>query len=196
MGLIVDSPVWDGGKVKPGATLTHAFEMTNTSAQTIVIEGIQKSCGCTSVKPSTRSIPPGEHLTVDCVVDTSGRRSSITTSFLVLYKNRGSTESRAGTRCTISAAIENLVIIFPSHLTFDSHKGGDVGVDVVCPKGDRITAVTSDDVSVSAHLESSGRISVKFMPEKWSPGHQGHLQVVIHTTCPTEPQIPVTVDVN
>jgi hypothetical protein len=195
IGLIPTSPVWKGGTVDAGTALTHVFKLTNTSNELITIEGFLKSCGCTSVTPSTLSVPPGQDVDIRCVVDTSGLRSSVATSFVVQYKSAESAGLRTSPKCVISAGIKNAVVVSPDHLRFDSSKASGAILNVVGPKGPCIESVVADDLSVSTAIEDSGRVSVTFNPEKWSAGFHGRVSVIIRTTCQSEPRIVVPVDV-
>ena len=48
------------GKMFSGNTSSFTFHFRNSGNQTLVIEEIKASCGCTQVTPSTRELPPGK----------------------------------------------------------------------------------------------------------------------------------------
>lgn len=56
---VFDSQNFDFGKIKQGVPATHEFTFTNKSNVTMVITGVQASCGCTTPDWSKNPIPPG-----------------------------------------------------------------------------------------------------------------------------------------
>jgi hypothetical protein len=141
-------------------------------------------------------VPPGENVQAFCGIDTAGRRTSVKSSFNLLYKNVGETELVATAACSISASIENIVLVSPGFLAFNGSKDGVAGIDLTFPAGIEITGVSGDDDAVGAVLDGSRRITVTFSSKQWTPGHQGNMNLIIRTSCPTEAQILVPVHVN
>ena len=71
----------DFGNVELGddhVTLQHTFVLTNTSRRTIEIVGLETTCGCTVVDPSTRSVGPGESVEIEATLTLrkEGRKKS------------------------------------------------------------------------------------------------------------------------
>ena len=71
----------DFGNVELGddhVTLEHTFVLTNTSRRTIEIVGLETTCGCTVVDPSTRSVGPGESVEIEATLTLrkEGRKKS------------------------------------------------------------------------------------------------------------------------
>lgn len=56
---VFESQNFDFGKVKQGIPVTHEFTFTNKSKVTMVIIGVQASCGCTTPDWTKDPIPPG-----------------------------------------------------------------------------------------------------------------------------------------
>ena len=56
---VFESQNFDFGKVKQGVPVTHEFTFTNKSKVTMVIIGVQASCGCTTPDWTKDPIPPG-----------------------------------------------------------------------------------------------------------------------------------------
>ena len=57
--------IWDFGKVKEGAVVTHDFILTNNSNKLLLIKDYQASCGCTVPKVEKKEIPPGENTKIE-----------------------------------------------------------------------------------------------------------------------------------
>ena len=56
---VFEAQNFDFGKIKQGVPATHEFTFTNKSKVTMVITGVQASCGCTTPDWSKNPIPPG-----------------------------------------------------------------------------------------------------------------------------------------
>ena len=56
---VFEAQNFDFGKIKQGVPATHEFTFTNKSNVTMVITGVQASCGCTTPDWSKNPIPPG-----------------------------------------------------------------------------------------------------------------------------------------
>lgn len=63
---------WDFGKIKQGEVATHEFVFTNEGDDTLTIEKVSTSCGCTAALVSERSIPPGKSGTIEVKFDSRG----------------------------------------------------------------------------------------------------------------------------
>jgi len=64
--------VWDFGKVKQGAVLSHEFVFANEGDATLVIQKVSTSCGCTAALVSADKIPPGKEGRIEIKFDTRG----------------------------------------------------------------------------------------------------------------------------
>lgn len=51
---------FDFGSVPQGTPVSHEFEFTNTGSESIIITGVQASCGCTVADYTKDPIAPGE----------------------------------------------------------------------------------------------------------------------------------------
>jgi hypothetical protein len=50
---------FDFGKISQGRPVTHVFEVVNTGKESMRLENVQASCGCTTPEWSKESIAPG-----------------------------------------------------------------------------------------------------------------------------------------
>ena len=50
---------YDFGKIAQGKPVTHIFDVINTGKESLVLENVQASCGCTTPEWSRQPITPG-----------------------------------------------------------------------------------------------------------------------------------------
>jgi hypothetical protein len=62
----------DFGKIKQGEVLTHEFDFTNDGADTLVVERVETTCGCTAALVSEKEIKPGKTGKIEVRMDTHG----------------------------------------------------------------------------------------------------------------------------
>lgn len=65
--MIFEHESWDFGRVNQGEMLTHVFPFSNKGDDTLLINRVRTSCGCTAVLVSEKKIAPGK--TGDIKVD-------------------------------------------------------------------------------------------------------------------------------
>lgn len=68
--LTVDAATVNRGDVRGGPILSQTFRVTNTSAETIVLAGLDSGCGCLKRSVSKNELKPGESATVSMDVNT------------------------------------------------------------------------------------------------------------------------------
>lgn len=71
--LVVEKVMIDVGEIQAGDTVVQAFVLTNYGSQDVKVEGVTKSCTCTSAKIDKKLIKPGESARVTLTVDTKGK---------------------------------------------------------------------------------------------------------------------------
>ncbi len=57
--LMLKETAFDFGKIAQGKPVTHIFEVVNTGNETMILENVQASCGCTTPEWSKDPIAPG-----------------------------------------------------------------------------------------------------------------------------------------
>ena len=55
-----EATVYDFGKIKKDAPVTHEFTFTNSGGEALIISSVQASCGCTVTEYTKDPIPAGE----------------------------------------------------------------------------------------------------------------------------------------
>jgi len=63
---------WDFGKVKQGEVVSHEFVFANEGDETLIIQKVSTSCGCTAALVSAEKIPPGKEGRIGVKFDTRG----------------------------------------------------------------------------------------------------------------------------
>jgi len=62
----------DFGKAKQGDILIHEFDFTNGGAETLVVERVETTCGCTAALITEKEIRPGKQGKIKVSMDTHG----------------------------------------------------------------------------------------------------------------------------
>lgn len=68
--LKVAEPSWDFGYVVQGAKVTHIFVLENTGIDSLFIEKVKPTCGCTSAPLTRDKLAPGENVPVTVTFST------------------------------------------------------------------------------------------------------------------------------
>ncbi len=63
---------WDFGKVKQGEVVSHEFAFANEGDETLIIQKVSTSCGCTAALVSAEKIQPGKEGRIGVKFDTRG----------------------------------------------------------------------------------------------------------------------------
>jgi hypothetical protein len=71
--IACENPLWEFKKVKEGVKVEHAYRIKNVGDETLEIERVRASCGCTAASPVSKTIKPGEETDVLTSFDTANR---------------------------------------------------------------------------------------------------------------------------
>jgi hypothetical protein len=88
-----ENETYDFGKVDEGPKIEVSYRVTNTGKQPLVIEDVQKTCGCTETYKPEKPIMPGETGLIKAVFDTKGRIGAANKTIYVTYNSQGSPKS-------------------------------------------------------------------------------------------------------
>lgn len=72
--LECDQSVYDFGTVDGEKSVSHTFQIRNAGDSELVIRKIFAPCGCTSFLLSSKTLPPGETISIPVTVSLSGRK--------------------------------------------------------------------------------------------------------------------------
>ena len=84
--LQVANPKFDFGEVFQGEKVLHVFEFVNQGDETLLIDRVRSSCGCTAVLVSEKSIPPGGKGELQANFDSTRFRDDVSKT-ISLYSN-------------------------------------------------------------------------------------------------------------
>ena len=79
----VDNPIYNFGEVLKGSLVIHTFTLTNVGDETLTINRVRTSCGCTTTTLSNTSLAPGESVGLEAVFDTWGYGGRVLKSIFV-----------------------------------------------------------------------------------------------------------------
>ncbi|MBT7068152.1 MAG: DUF1573 domain-containing protein, partial [Verrucomicrobia bacterium] len=77
------APAHDFGVRRDHEVVTHRFAIKNSGDADLAITRVKASCGCTAVKSSMNSVPPGGEAYVEARFTLKGRRGKQSKSILV-----------------------------------------------------------------------------------------------------------------
>lgn len=89
--LHVTSTVHDFGKIPQGKPVYHVFRIENRSADTLRIEHVQSSCGCTTPSYQKEPIAPGN--STELKVGYNAEATGLFDKNITVYYNGGRTQS-------------------------------------------------------------------------------------------------------
>ena len=84
--LQVSSPKFDFGEIFQGEKVLHVFEFVNEGDETLKIDRVKSSCGCTAALVSEKSIPPGGKGELQANFDSARFRNTVSKT-IYLYSN-------------------------------------------------------------------------------------------------------------
>lgn len=112
--LQVENPSFDFGEIFQGEKVPHTFEFTNQGDETLRIDRVKSSCGCTAVLVSEKSIPPGGKGELQANFDSSRFRGGISKT-IYLYSND---PERPTMQFFLKGKVLETVAVEPSQINF------------------------------------------------------------------------------
>jgi hypothetical protein len=116
----VTGKVYDFGAVLNAVPVAHVFKIHNAGTGTLVIGGVQTSCGCTAAKPTKSQLPPGEDSDIAVTFDTRYDKGPATRTITV-YTNDPAAKSIV---LTIKGDVKVQVEATPAQVAFGDVKHG------------------------------------------------------------------------
>lgn len=112
--LQVNNPKFDFGEIFQGEKVLHVFEFVNDGDETLQIDRVKSSCGCTAVLVSEKSIPPGGKGELQANFDSARFRNAVSKT-IYLYSND---PVRPTMQFYIKGTVLETVAIEPSQINF------------------------------------------------------------------------------
>lgn len=116
--LQIDTPKFDFGEVFQGEKVRHVFEFVNKGDETLRIDRVRSSCGCTAVLVSEKSIPPGAKGEIQANFDSTRFRGAVSKT-IYLYSND---PVRPTMQFQIKGKVLETVVVEPAQLNFGKVK--------------------------------------------------------------------------
>ncbi|MFC2077375.1 rhodanese-like domain-containing protein [Candidatus Bipolaricaulota bacterium] len=85
--ITVDADTYDFGTILEGFAVEHTFVLTNVGDETLTIETVRATCGCTTTKLATDVLEPGESVELRAVVGTTGFGGQTISKQIYVYSN-------------------------------------------------------------------------------------------------------------
>jgi hypothetical protein len=79
-----DEKSYDFGDVKQGQKVTHTFNYKNTGTDTLKIDNVVSSCGCTVPQEYAKIVPPGASASITVQFDSAGKMGVINKTLTIL----------------------------------------------------------------------------------------------------------------
>ncbi len=108
-----DQESHDYGRVLSGETVTKEFTLTNVGDETLTIEKLTSSCGCTKAIKGSREVPPKGTTKIVVAFDTSGLRPGRKSQYVRVHTND---PSRPAVKLTVRADVVREIAVEPSSL--------------------------------------------------------------------------------
>ncbi|MBN1900627.1 DUF1573 domain-containing protein, partial [Candidatus Sumerlaeota bacterium] len=170
--IVCDEPVWEFEKVVEGKDVLHSFIIKNQGDETLNIENIRGSCGCTVAKSEKKVLEPGEQTEIKTTFNTAGR---VGKQSKYIYVHTNDPENKMF-KLTISGEIEKMpaprIIFSPpswNMQSIDSESTRETNLNI-SNTGDRpleIKAVKASTEQIKTNF--SGPVTLK--PQEKMPLH-------------------------
>jgi len=102
--LLVVSDSWDFGFMPQNAKVTHRYVLENAGDDTLFIEEVKPTCGCTSAPLSKDKLAPGEKVPVDVTFDSKTFNGSLTKHVNVVSSDKESPRYQLSFKAHVGAA--------------------------------------------------------------------------------------------
>lgn len=84
-GFVCNNPVHDFGNLNQGQVVQAEFTLINQYDRPVEIKGVKKSCGCSDISCSAKSVQPGEQVTLRAKWTIGTLRGSSSVRIWILY---------------------------------------------------------------------------------------------------------------
>lgn len=110
--LVPENPALHFGTIGEGEKVEHVFTFTNQGDETLIIERVRTTCGCTGTLLSQKEIPPGQTGEIKTTFNSNGMRGPVV-KWVYVYSNDPVTPK---TGLQISGVVQPEIEIQPTRL--------------------------------------------------------------------------------
>jgi hypothetical protein len=171
-----DNEVHDYGKVLYGNSVSHEFELANQGDQTLIIEKLRSTCGCTNAVEGNREIPPGGKSKIVATFNTENQRAGKTTKSVYVHTND---PARPVIKLTLSADVVREMTVDQMMLI---HKSASFVPTVVFPV--KIASSHNRPVAINGLKLKGAGVTAKMEPQKVTvaSGSDAAISIVLELT--------------
>lgn len=184
--MALPSTIHDFGTFKEAeGKRTHTFYLTNTGDQSLVIQNIVPSCGCTTPEWTKTPIPPKGKGTITAIFDPSGRGGTFSKT-LTVYTNSKPAVAILTLKGEVIPRVKSVEEIYAwpvGQIRFESNEIPFASV-VKSRKKIRVMPVINnsrDPVKVE-FTDTSPHLFLKMVPETLKPGQKGLVECTYYGT--------------
>lgn len=112
-----DKDTHNYGNVLYGDRVLEKFQFSNTGDETLVVDKLRASCGCTRVEAEPREVPPGGKGAIVAELDTVGLSQGAKQKTIMVHSNDA---TRPIVKLTLIAHVERQVTVTPAFLAHKS----------------------------------------------------------------------------
>ena len=195
--VVVPQPVFDFGTLDQGTPVEHTFVVRNGGADTLRVDHVKSSCGCTVGVVAGRDVAPGEETFVAVRLDTT-HLSGRTTKVVTVYTNDPAAPVFA---LTLTGQVQSDLVATPTPLYLGKVRHGEgARREITVVPGRPGGTYTVVDVQHSnpalrttlVPLDGGGqRIDVEL--DRDVPLGRFSDQLTLRTTSPTQPALTIPV---
>jgi hypothetical protein len=163
--IVCEASEFNFGVRRDDETVVHQFVLKNEGDAPLAITRVKASCGCTAVKSSASSIPPGESATIDARFTLRGRRGKQQKSIMV----ESNDPQNPRLRLWLKGEIVVEVALEPRYVNFRQMHKDSVAtqtVELVSLRPHvRIINIKTDTTAYEATIDPDGRgLTVRTVP--------------------------------
>jgi hypothetical protein len=194
----VREPHKDGGVAEQGSVVTYQFDVVNRGQADLVVQDVQRSCGCT-VTRWDRVIKPGAHGTIEAAMNTQAFQGAVSKHLMVFSND----PVRPQVELTISARLTPLIKVSPSPAAvlvvenqpstreFTLERNGGVPMKIV-----QVLTYAPYIKAETTALPGQGRYKLTVTATPDAPLGRSTAAVVVWTDLPKEPSMTFSITVN
>jgi hypothetical protein len=153
-----DTENHDYGRVMVGDKVTHEFTVTNTGDQTLTIEKLQSTCGCTQAVEDSSEVPPGGKTRIVASFDTKGMKGGKKQKSIYVHSN--DTKKPVVTLTLAADVIKELSVDPPSVARKLTHAVETVSFPV------KVVNSSEKTVTIKGATAPTASLQVSLKPEK------------------------------